>query len=116
LKGDLYDKHIDFIHFTPPARWASDAGNGRRRRRAGADHDSRPRAIRGKCVEDPERRLVPVMIGLAVFTIMTTSAGGTPIGADAAASEAWAEKGMKSVPRKPIPYPLEQVFWGLTGN
>ena len=67
------------------------------RRRAGADHDSRPRAIRGKCVEDPERRLVPVMIGLVVFHDHDHLARGTPIGADAAASEAvGADSGGKS--------------------
>ena len=87
------------------------------RRRAGADHDSRPRAIRGKCVEDPERRLVPVMIGLVVFTIMTTWRAGRRLVLTRLRARQWAEKGIKSVPRKPIPYPLEQgIFCGLTGN
>ena len=63
------------------------------RRRAGADHDSRSRLLRGKRVEDPDRRLVPVGDRARRLHHHDHLARGTPIGADAAASEAVGRKG-----------------------
>ena len=56
------------------------------------------------------------MIGLVVFTIMTTWRAGRRLVLTRLRARQWAEKGIKSVPRKPMPYPLEQgIFWALQG-
>ena len=62
-------------------QWPSD------RRRAGADHDGRPRAVRGKCAEDPDRRLVPVGDRARRFHDHDHLARGPPVGAARLASE-----------------------------
>jgi hypothetical protein len=54
------------------------------RRRACADHDSRPRAFQRKCAEDPERRLVSVGDRSRRFRDHDHLAHGAPTGAVAA--------------------------------
>ena len=59
LRGHRYDDHHDGPRRSRHA-WRLALAMADGRRRGGADHDSRPRAIRSKRAEDPDRRLVPV--------------------------------------------------------